>query len=463
MKLVDALRLNSTPCIAFVGAGGKTTAIFQLARQIPPPVLVTATTHLANWQVRLADHHFLFKSPNEVDILEHDIPTGINVLTGLQTGHDRLTGLDLATLDRVWKLAESNQIPLLIEADGSRQRSLKAPASYEPVIPPCVDTVVVVAGLSAIGKPLTSEWVHRPELFSLLSGLQIGAEITLKALARVLTHPSGGLKNIPGGTRRIALLNQVDTFELQSQAQSLGKMLFPAYQVVVVSSLVGVHGAKIDVHYLQQPFDEHLVQDKQQVIAVIEPVAGIILAAGGSYRFGRPKQLVDWGGKPLVEHVVSIALRAGLSPIVVVTGANGKEIQAVLQHLPVTIVPNTEWKSGQSTSVKAGVMALPPETGGVVFLLVDQPFIHHTLVSALVEKHTQTLSPIVAPQIDGQRGNPILFDRVAFPDLLTLIGDTGGRVLFSRYSPSWILWHDAKSQFDIDTPEDYHSLFDLID
>jgi molybdenum cofactor cytidylyltransferase len=91
-------------------------------------------------------------------------------------------------------LAEKTRAPLLIEAGGSRRHALKAPAQHEPPIPDFVDTVVVTVGLSALGKPFTAEHVHRPELFASLSGPQQDDEISIEAVGRVLSHPSGGLK-----------------------------------------------------------------------------------------------------------------------------------------------------------------------------------------------------------------------------------------------------------------------------
>jgi molybdenum cofactor cytidylyltransferase len=93
-----------------------------------------------------------------------------------------------------------------------------------------------------------------------------------------------------------------------------------------------------------------------------------------------------------------------------------------------------------------------------VFLLGDQPQIPPSLPNALVELHARTLAPIVAPIVDGQRANPVLFDRVTFNDLLNLSGDMGGRALFSRYAVTWLEWHEPSVLRDIDTPEDYQSL-----
>jgi molybdenum cofactor cytidylyltransferase len=194
------------------------------------------------------------------------------------------------------------------------------------------------------------------------------------------------------------------------------------------------------------------------VFAVIERVAGIILAAGGSVRLGEPKQLLIWHDKPFIERVVLIARESGLWPIVVVTGAYRDQIEPTISNLSVQEVVNNDWEIGQSTSIQAGLEALPPDVGAVVFLLVDQPQVTPRLIQNLVEYHASSLAPIVAPQINGQRGNPVLFDRCTFPDLMDLKGDVGGRALFSRYSPSWVNWVDRKILHDVDTIDDYHRL-----
>jgi len=189
-----------------------------------------------------------------------------------------------------------------------------------------------------------------------------------------------------------------------------------------------------------------------------ESVAGIILAAGASQRMGQPKPLLLWRGKPFVCHVARTALDAGLTPVVIVIGAHAEEVWAALADLPVEIVYNPNWAEGQSTSVQAGLQSLPPETDAAVFLLADQPHIPAALVRALLEQHAQTGAPIVAPLIGEQRGNPVLFDRSTFPDLMSLRGDAGGRLIFSRYRVVYVPWHDPSLLLDVDTLEDYERL-----
>jgi molybdenum cofactor cytidylyltransferase len=129
--------------------------------------------------------------------------------------------------------------------------------------------------------------------------------------------------------------------------------------------------------------------------------------------------------------------------------------------LPVQVVNNPAWQAGQSSSVKTGLRALPAQIGATVFLLADQPQIPANLLASLVEAHAVSLSPLVAPLVQGQRANPVLFDRVTFQDFHSLSGDQGGRALFARYPVHWVPWHDPAILQDIDTPEDYQRLLQL--
>jgi molybdenum cofactor cytidylyltransferase len=440
MNLKQALRLSDTPCLALVGAGGKTTALFQLARELPPPVIVTATTHLHVDQIKLADSHWVGEKLENLIDLEDNL-CGVMLITGPVDG-DRTKGLDKHLMSRLRAVCDDHALPLLIEADGSRQHPLKAPAEHEPPIPEFVETVVVVAGLSGLGKPLTEKYVHRVGRFRRLVQLPSkrvdespGEEIiTPKMIVKVLTHPEGGLKNIPAKARRVALLNQADTPELQSIGGKMTRDLLAAFDAVLVGTL------------------EH------SNLQTFERTAGIVLAAGESRRFGQPKQLLDYHGQPFVRTVAQTALSAGLSPVIVVTGANAGQVEAAIHDLPITINRNPDWKDGQSTSLKTGLEALPGEIGAAIFLLADQPQVTPTVLRALVEQHSADLAPIVAPLVAGQRANPVLFDRVTFPDLLALTGDVGGRAIFSKYPVNYLPWHDEDLLVDVDTKDDYQNL-----
>jgi molybdenum cofactor cytidylyltransferase len=466
MRLSEALRIEAAPRLALVGAGGKTTALFKLAGEFAEahsqggsmPVLVTCSTHLGLEQARQADYHYVLHEPGDVEALAESLPSGVVLLTGVENGEGRWSGVTPAVLERLSALADKRQLPLLIEADGSRMRPLKAPAAHEPAIPPFVDTVVVVAGLSALGQPLAAEWVHRPQIFASLAELPTGVQISPEAVLRLLIHPQGGLKNIPLRARRLALLNQADTPELQAIAGSMARSLLSAYHSVIIGAL-NPPGSSISSQ--ASPRTSRFTPPSSPVFAVHERVAGVILAAGESRRFGQPKPLLDWRGQPFINHVIKAAVGAGLSPVIVVSGVHKDQIGKACAGLKVELVHNPDWGEGQSTSLRAGLRAVEAETGAVVFLLADQPQVSARLIAALVEAHTASLPSVVAPLVDGQRANPTLFDRRTFSELMALHGDVGGRALFSKYSITWVPWHDPSLLLDVDTPEDYQKLLEM--
>lgn len=434
LPIVHALRVDSSPCIAFVGAGGKTAALFQLARQLPSPVIVTATSHLGAWQFGLADRHIMTDSSAPLEELEHGLQ-GVILVTGEMDG-DRSKPINESLMNWLYQYCGYHSIPLLIEADGSRQKPLKGWAQHEPAIPGFVNCVVQVVGLKGIGKPLNEEFVHRSGVFSKLSGVNMGEIITAESISHVLTQSQGGLKNFPNGARRIVLLNQADTHELQAIANGMVQPLLAAFDSVIISSL-----------------------NEVRIYAVHERIAGIILAAGESTRYGEVKQLLDWRGLPFVRAVAQTALESGLSPVIVVSGANAAKIESAVRDLDVRIAHNIEWKSGQGSSIRAGILSLKEtDVGGAIFLLTDQPQVTTSVIRALVEKHAEGLYPVVAPMVMDQRANPVLFDRSTFRDLLCIEGDVGGRAIFHKHRVEYLPWHDERLLLDVDTPEMYQRL-----
>ena len=438
LDLLRAFPIRPGETVALTGAGGKTGLLFALAKAYGGPTLLTTTTHLGVWQAPLAEQH-LSLAPGE-DLVEK-IPESFGTLlvTGPAGADKRLAAPTPGQLEALREYAAQKRIPLLIEADGARQKTLKAPAEHEPAVPAWVDRVIVVAGLSALGRPLDEATVHRPERFAALSGLRLGDAITADSLVTVLRHPQGGLQGLPAGAERVLFLNQAETPDLQAQANRIAGKVQEAYHRVVIGSL-----------RQQAP--------NAQVASVHSQVAGVILAAGGSQRLGRPKQLLDWQGQTFIAQVVQNALEAGLAPLVVVTGAESEAVGAAIAGLPVTVVHNPDWQAGQSTSMKAGLAALPAACQAVMFLMSDQPHCSPLLIRSVMASYFTQRLPIAAPRIAGRRANPVLFDRETFEALRTVEGDQGGRAVFNQFQPAWLDWVDERNALDVDDEADYARL-----
>ena len=174
---------------------------------------------------------------------------------------------------------------------------------------------------------------------------------------------------------------------------------------------------------------------------------------------GAAKVLLPWGGRPLVRHLAEVALASRLAELLVVVGHRGDEVGAALHDLPVRIVRNAEYADGQSTSVRAGIAAVPDSAAAVLVLLADQPLVTTGIVNALLAAFWETGAPIVAACAAGRRGNPVLFARGLFPNLLAIGGDEGARNVIAAYRDQLRCIEVDEAVFaDMDTPEDYTEL-----
>ncbi|MGH2460119.1 MAG: nucleotidyltransferase family protein [Chloroflexota bacterium] len=189
-------------------------------------------------------------------------------------------------------------------------------------------------------------------------------------------------------------------------------------------------------------------------------VRGILLAAGASSRLGQPKQLLAFGGRPLVRHVAEQALASRLAGLTVVVGHHAAEVSAALDGLSAAVVENPSYSLGQSTSLRAGLLDFPADGSAALVLLVDQPFVTPTLIDRLIALYQESMALIVAPRCEGRRGNPVLFDRELIPELLTVVGDTGAREVISRHRDQLVPLEltDDRAFQDIDTWDDYRKL-----
>jgi len=427
--------------VAFVGAGGKSASIRRLVEELTPktPVLITTTTKLALDQTDLADQHIILRSKKDVSLFPALLQEQISVLvTGERWSEEpKWTAPPEDLLADLLPMVAASGAVVLIEADGARGRSLKAPAEHEPVIPPFVDLVVPVMGLDSIGTKLEGNLVYRPELVKKVLGIQKDHILQPTDAARLLANGNGALKTVPERAQVRAILNKAETQKAMERGREIAKLTLKTDRI----------GAVILAQVMQT----------DPVMEVYGRIAGIILAGGGSRRFGRPKLLEILDGEVLIRRAVQAAKDAGLDPIVVVLGADGPAVRDALDQLAVQITNNPDWAKGQSSSVRAGLKMLAPNVDGAVFLLADMPLVDADLVSTLVETHRKSLQPIVAPWTGERWGNPVLFDRTTFEALRRIRGDQGGRALFKTYSVEAVPWGQS-AMLDIDTPDDLDTI-----
>ncbi|MDF1591196.1 MAG: nucleotidyltransferase family protein [Desulfobacterales bacterium] len=194
------------------------------------------------------------------------------------------------------------------------------------------------------------------------------------------------------------------------------------------------------------------------------PTAGIILAAGLSTRFGRPKQLMDLNGKPLIEWVVDACLSSRLDNIVVVLGHDARQIASNLSlrynDRQVLTIINPQYKDGMSQSLRTGLANVMKDFPAVMFLLGDQPLVSSALIDQLLESFWESEKDICVPVYNGKRGNPTLFSSKFYQQLLNVSGDIGAREII-RAHPEAVLLVETKDPlpfFDIDTEKDLEEL-----
>jgi molybdenum cofactor cytidylyltransferase len=191
---------------------------------------------------------------------------------------------------------------------------------------------------------------------------------------------------------------------------------------------------------------------------VDKALAGVVLAAGESRRMGRPKQLLPFGERTILERVVDTLLTAGVGEVVVVLGHLADRIRAVLGNRPVRAVVNDSHRQGMLSSVKCGVRAIGAEYDAVLFALGDQPHIESTVVSEVIRTYRGGSAGMVIPRYGSRKGHPIIINLQKYREaILTLPEDGGLNALMQEHADDVRLIDVATEDIirDIDEPEDY--------
>jgi len=188
-------------------------------------------------------------------------------------------------------------------------------------------------------------------------------------------------------------------------------------------------------------------------------IAAVVLAAGLSRRMGQAKLLMPVGGRAIVRYVVESVLAGGVDLVWVVTGPDVEPIAAALSGLEVQIAVNPAPEEGQAGSLRAGIAALPAAVDAVLIALGDQPSLAPSIIPALLAARRTSPKLIVAPRYRDGQGNPVLFKREIFPELLRLTGDQGARPIIQK-EPARVEWVelDLPMPPDVDTLDDYEKI-----
>ncbi len=187
------------------------------------------------------------------------------------------------------------------------------------------------------------------------------------------------------------------------------------------------------------------------------PVPALVLAAGGGRRLGgRPKALIPYRGRPLIEHALAVVRAGGCSSTVAVLGAAGEQVRGVAELGDCRLVDNPDWESGMGSSLRAGLAALPPEAGAVLVMLVDTPGVTPAAVARLLAAH-RAGAELAAAAYDGRRGHPVLIGASHLAEAAAgATGDAGARALLAAHAAEIVLVEcgDIAVPDDLDTPAD---------
>jgi len=236
LELYKALGIVKGDIVAFVGAGGKSSAILQAARELKEAgvkVLVAPTTKMFVSEAERVGPVLTSEDKDELRSKAADVLAGEETVV---VGSTVLSKQRIGGVETSWVpiLAPEGGVTL-VEANGSRRRPIKGTAAHEPLLPDGATLVVAVGGVRVLGKPVDEKHVHRPEIFSELTGTGLSHTIDARAFARALL---AGLRALPEGTRRAALLTEVEPGRSMSDASIIAHQLWRVgVRKVILSSL----------------------------------------------------------------------------------------------------------------------------------------------------------------------------------------------------------------------------------
>ena len=404
-EIMENLGTGSKPAVSFVGAGGKTSCILELADQWAAQgkkVLVTTTVHMEH--PKLLGRTGLIDQPGE-KVREALETSGVVIAGTSSETPEKIKGLTEEDYRQVREQAQA----ILTEADGSRKFPVKVPGKGEPVLREDTTHILILAGASALGRPL-EEACHRLEFAEKILGSQswiLTSELLGRLLEKGYVEPLK--KQYPG--RKIAvILNQQDLLDEPERVKE-----------------------KIETQ-MSVPVFLHSREEREKCIHMI------LLAAGFSRRFGENKLLYPVKGKPMylwtMEKLEELQKEGFAHSLVLVS--QYEEILKEARRQGLTAVKNPHSERGISSSLQIGLKASKNischgREAYYMFFVADQPFLRKETVENFLEDFGKSGKRIGCMSYRKTPGNPVIFHNCFVPELMELQGDTGGKRVLKRH------------------------------
>ena len=330
-----------------------------------------------------------------------------------------------------------------------------------------VDSRVVAHEAAAIDQAITASRANGPAVMLIAGGSAIADrrdEVPMGVIAAGGRIDHFGLPVDPGNLLMLSHIDEMPVIGMPGCARSI-KMngfdwilhLLLADLRIDAAEIADMAAGGLLMEIVSRPLPRRMVGRRQISNATI---GGVILAAGQSRRMGaQNKLLAEIDGVPIIRRTAQAMLDGGLNDLVIVTGHEHRLVAAALDDLPVTCIYNDEYQSGQASSVACGVRHHQNGSHAAVLIaLGDMPLVRPEVIAALLRDHSSlpdATDRITLPVFDGRRGNPVIWGRGFFDELVALTGDAGGRIIFAenKNAVNSLGWPDDSIHLDIDTPE----------
>ena len=426
-SILKALDIDTDryPVLSIVGGGGKTSLIFRMMEELTAAgkkVLITTTTHMAYEPARP------FAEDGDIISIKQDLEKyGYTIAAALDREKYKIGALSEEKLEEIKDLADV----VLIEADGAKRCPLKVPASWEPVIWKKTDMVIAVAGLDALGRPI-NEVCHRPEQVADFLGKGMEEKVTKEDIVTIAASTEALRKCVDGREYRV-LLNKAEIPGKSQAAECIAQCL----------ENQGIH----TVWGSLQKKDYH----------VCEKIALIMLAAGNSRRFGSNKLMYEVDGVPMYLRTLRQLQKATEkipdSRIMLVTQPQYQEIIDAAKEIGAEVLINPQPERGISSSMQIGLESAK-DADACLFTVADQPWLTAETIIALYDAFQSENKGMACTRRGEKTGNPCIFSKKYYNELMEIIGDKGGKQVIKRHPEdvAYIKISDERELVDVDVP-----------